>query len=261
MASRISITIDVEKDPHSETYRSLWEGISTLKIILDRFDIKATFFTPAKLLDKFPDFFMKLKKQGHEIAIHGYEHERFDILPSQEKAKRIWESVMIYNKTFRENPKGFRAPQHSIDKETLEILYENNFLYDASYTPFNLLQIMFFPKRLNSWKGFFKPLKIHKIINNFYEIPTTAFIIPFVSLPLRVFSWTSLKLYLNSLKLINKDLVFYAHSWDFIDLPESRIDRTFPHTKLLKNLDKMINHLYPKNKFLKMEELVNEKKE
>jgi peptidoglycan-N-acetylglucosamine deacetylase len=253
----ISITFDVETDIHSDTYKSLEKGIPKLLLVLEKFKIKATFFVPAKLLEKFPEYFQNLENKGHEIGLHGYEHERFDELSFKEKEKRIEESIKIYKKIFKKNPKGFRAPQHSIDEQTLKILKRNNFIYDSSYTPFNFLQIIFFPKKLkHGLKGFFKKKGTHKINKDFYEIPTSSLILPFVSLPLRIFPWKILKIYLFLLKKTNKDLIFYAHSWDLIELPKSKIDRIFSHKRLLKNLNRMIVYLSKKNKFVKMQDLI-----
>ncbi len=254
---KISISIDVEQDLHSTNYNSLWKGIPLLLGLLNKHNIKATFFVPAKLLERFPEFFKSLENQGHEIALHGYKHERFDDLSFEEKEKRIKESIGIYKKIFNKNPDGFRAPQHSIDEKTLKILEQNNFLYDASYTPFNILQLLFFPKRFLFFiHGFFSYRKIKKINKEFYEVPTSSFIIPFVSIPLRVFPWILLKFYLNILRLTNKDLIFYAHSWDFIQLPKSKIDRYFSYRRLLRNLDKTIFYLNKKNKFLTINKLI-----
>src|SRR3989344_2798209 len=255
----VSLTIDTEEDLHSKTYVSLNYGIPKILKICDRFEIKLTFFVPAMLLEKFPVLFKDLRNKGHEIALHGYEHERFDELSFNEKEKRIIKSILVYREIFNENPKGFRAPQHSIDNETLGLLSKYGFSYDSSYTPFNLLQLIFFPKKIKLFiEGFFKPRKIFLIKKNLYEIPVSGFLIAFVSLPLRIFPKPILKLYLSILKLTNKDLVFYAHSWDFINLPNSRIDKMFSHKKLTKNLELMIKYLVKKNKFLTMEQIANE---
>lgn len=256
----ISLSFDVEEDLHSPTYNSLKEGIPQLLNILDKYKIKATFFVPAKLIEKFPSYFLNLKKQKHGIALHGYKHERFDNLSRSEAEKRIEKSVKIYKKIFRENPKGFRAPQHSIDEKTLEILSQNNFHYDSSYTPLNFLQLFFFPKAIHhELKGFSKPRSFYKISKSFYEIPISSIGIPLVSFPVRILPWFLLKIYLEILRLTHKNLVFYAHSWDFIDLPKSKIDRMFSHKRLIKNFERMIGYLSKRNNFIKLEQLAKSK--
>ena len=148
---KILLSFDVEQDLHSDSYLSLEKGIPRLLKILDKHQVKATFFVPANLLEKFPNYFQKLDNLGHEIALHGYEHERFDTLSYYEAEKRILKSLEIYKNIFGTHPKGFRAPQHSIDKKTLFLLNKHNFKYDSSFAPLNLLQLFFFPKRIFSW--------------------------------------------------------------------------------------------------------------
>jgi len=254
--SKISITFDIEPDLHSPTHKGVIEGISKIIPLLERHKVKATFFTTARVIEKFPFIFKALKKQGHEIAIHGYDHKRFDDLSIDEKEFQIKKSVEIFRKILNQNPKGFRAPQHSIDKPTLKILKNNNFSYDSSLTPFNIIQPLFFPKKLkHELKSFFSKRQKYNIYKNLYEIPVSSLLIPFVSLPLRIFPWQILKIYLWFLQGTNNTLVFYAHSWDFIKLPKSRIDKMFSHEKLIKNLEKMLEYLSRRNKFVTMENL------
>lgn len=255
--SKISITLDIEPDIHTDGYNGIMSGIPKILSILDKNKIKATFFTTCDCIEKYPRIFQDLKKQGHEIALHGYRHIRFDELSLQEKKEQVEKSVKIFRVMLKENPRGFRAPQHSIDNLTLKILKQNNFLYDSSCTPFNFLQLLFFPKKFKlGIRGFFSPREKYEISKEIYEIPVSSFLIPFVSLPLRVFPWKILKIYLWFLRKTNTNLVFYAHSWDFIELPRSRVDRMFSHKRLIQNLGKMIDYFSRKNKFVKMEELI-----
>jgi peptidoglycan/xylan/chitin deacetylase (PgdA/CDA1 family) len=252
---KIALSFDVEEDLHSPTYKSLDEGIPRVLKILDKKNIKVTFFVPAKLLERFPPFFKKLSQQGHEIALHGYEHERFDLFTDKEQETKIDNSIKIYKKIFNKRPKGFRAPQHAIGKNTLQLLAEKKFLYDASSTPRNLLQLLSFPKRLiPNLKDFFKPKDKYLLPEKIYEIPLSSFFISFSALPLRIFSRQFLKIYTFLLKRVHKDLVLYTHSWDFIKLPKSRIDKKFPYRNLLKNLEYFIE-ISDKDEFVKMEDL------
>jgi len=256
----ISLTFDVERDLHSNDIKSLNIGIPRLLNILNKHNVKATFFVPAKLLEEFPRLFKDLRKKGHEIALHGYDHERFDDLSLKEKEVRIKKSVEIYKKLFKHGPAGFRAPQMSIERETLKILKKNNFLYDSSYTPFDFLQLLFFPKKFKIWfESFLKPRKIFKLENNFYEVPLSSLFIPLTSMTLRILGPVLLRIYLALLKLTNQNLTFFAHSWDFIETPQSRIDRHFGHERFILNFKRMIEILYKKGKYITIEKLVQEK--
>ncbi|MFA6023173.1 MAG: polysaccharide deacetylase family protein [Candidatus Pacearchaeota archaeon] len=238
MKNKLIITIDVEKDIHSEDYLGVSEGLAKFEKLADKHKIKPILFVNADCIIKYPEIFRKLHKKGWEISLHGYSHRRFDDLPFAEKEKEIKSSLEVFEKYLHFKPKGFRAPQHSIDNQTLDLLEKYHFNYDSSYTPFNLLQLFFFPKRFKLWfKQFFSKPNPYFIRKNLEEIPVSSLLIPPVSLIVRVFPKPILKIYFFILQRIFKKPVFYAHSWDFIEIKESRIDRNFSHTKFLEGLD------------------------
>jgi len=253
----IVITIDTEPDLHGSDYKGIYQGIPLLLKILDKYEIKATFFVTCDCIENYPKIFQNLQKQGHEIALHGYRHIRFDDLTYNEKEQEIQKSLAVFKKYLRIKPKGFRAPQHSIDSDTLNLLTKYDFKYDSSQTPLNALQFLFFPRKFPlNFKSFFsKPYKHYS--KGLLEIPSTAFFIPFVSLVFRAFPKNLQKIYFFILRLFFNEFLFYAHSWDFIELPNSRLDRKFPHTKFIKNLDNFISQRKKQgHKFLKVEDLL-----
>jgi len=253
--SKISITFDTEPDLHSGKYLSITQGIPRILLILNKYQIKATFFTTCDCIEKYPQIFQELKKQGHEISSHGYRHLRFDGLSYNEKKEQIEKSIECFNKYFGEAPKSFRAPQLSISNSTLDLLEKYGFKYDSSYAPLDFLLLLYYPKKFRLWlKQFFSPRQKYKIRKNLYEIPTSAFFIPFVSILFRVFHRKAIQFYLNILKLFHNEISFYFHSWDFIDIPQSRIARTWPKEKIIKNLDYFIKK--NKNDFCRMQDLI-----
>jgi peptidoglycan/xylan/chitin deacetylase (PgdA/CDA1 family) len=253
----ISITFDIEPDLHTGEYLGISVGIPRIIKILGEYKIKGTFFTTCDCIEKHPEIFRKLKKEGHEIALHGYRHERFDDLSIKDKEESIKKSILFFKRVLKEKPRGFRAPQHSIDYETLKLLEKYNFRYDSSKTPLNLLQFLFFPKRLkvNTWGFFAKHRKMK--YNTLTEIPTTSFLVPFVSLIVRVFPRYSQRFFIKFLSKIFDNIVFYAHSWDFIELKNSKLDKMYSHKRFMRNFDYILGFMKSKNyKFVKMEELI-----
>lgn len=249
----LSLTFDIEPDIHSNKYNGITEGIPRILKILNKHKIKATFFTTCDCIENYPKIFQNLKKQGNEIALHGYKHERFDILSYEEKEEHFKKAIKCFKKYLNAKPLGFRAPQHSIDNSTLDLLEKYNFSYDASYSPFNCLQILFFPWKKNSYLHFFSKTKNYKIRKNLLEIPTSSFFMPFVSLLFRAFPQFLINFYFFILKLFNKNQIFYAHSWDFIDT-KGKISRTFPKEKLITNLESFLEK-NKNNKFCLMQDL------
>ncbi len=242
-----SITFDVEPDLHSEGYKGITEGIPKAVEILNRHKVKGTFFVTCDCIEQHPEIFKKLQEEGHEIALHGYRHVRYEELNTQEKHTHLTKALLIFRKYLGKKPRGFRAPQHSIDDETLNLLEEYEFKYDSSRTPLNFLQLIFFPEHYHEWKKDQTKNYPYMVRPKLKEIPTSSFVIPFVSLVLRTWPKPLLWIYLKFMKK-TPVLVFYAHSWDFIELPESRTDRLFSHKRFMKKLDYTIEFLKKHNK-------------
>ena len=254
---KIVLSFDTEPDLHSNNYLSITQGLSEIKAILDRNKIKATFFVTCDCIIKYPKIFQDLKKEDHEISLHGYTHTRFDELSLEEKEDSIKKSISCFKKILKQSPKGFRAPQHSIDKDTLRLLEKYDFKYDSSRTPLNFLQFIFFPKKLklNIERFFSKPQRYN--LGRLKEIPPTSLFMPFVSLVLRAFPRILQRIYLFFLFSCFDEVVFYAHSWDFIKIPESGLDRKFSHERVISNLDYLIKLIKNKGAFVKAEELAD----
>jgi len=84
-------------------------GIWRILSLLDKHDVKTTFFVPGHTADTYPEIVKKIHEKGHEIAHHGYCHE---------------------------SPVGWE-----ISSNTLKLLLERDFIYDSSlmaedFTPY-----------------------------------------------------------------------------------------------------------------------------
>ncbi|PIN90881.1 hypothetical protein COU60_00875 [Candidatus Pacearchaeota archaeon CG10_big_fil_rev_8_21_14_0_10_34_76] len=242
MSNKIIFSIDVEPDLHTGKFDGITIGLSIFEGLCDKHNIKPTLFVTGTCIQEHPDIFTKLKKKGWDISSHGFSHKRFDEMSFSEKEDELKSVLKLFKNKLKMVPKGFRAPQHSIDSDTLDLLEKYGFEYDSSYTPLNLLQLFFFPSRFKKWLGnFISPLNPYKIRKNLIEIPTSSLIIPFVSLTVRIFPKSLIRIYLYKLRWFYKEPVFYAHSWDFIKLNESKVDSAFSHKRFIKNLDYLMS--------------------
>ena len=106
--------------------------------LFDRAGVKATFFTLGWVAERYPALMRRIADAGHEIASHGYGHERvFTLTPAEfaaniDRAKKLLEDASGFAVT------GFRAPSFSIDKRTPwahEILAEKGYAYSSSVAP------------------------------------------------------------------------------------------------------------------------------
>jgi polysaccharide deacetylase family protein (PEP-CTERM system associated) len=113
-------------------------GMDVLLNILDQTGTRATFFVLGWIAEKHPALIHRLAEQGHEIASHGYDHEKLyhttpDALrETLLRAKRATEdasgAVVL----------GYRAPFFSLTRASLwalDVLSELGFTYDCSVYP------------------------------------------------------------------------------------------------------------------------------
>ena len=80
-------SVDVEQDLHTGEYEGITRGLVKLIRILNRFKIKSTLFVTGRVLERYPGIFRRIEKQGHEIALHGYSHKRYDSMNLRRKKK------------------------------------------------------------------------------------------------------------------------------------------------------------------------------
>lgn len=250
---RISISIDVEPDLHQGTDKGVLEGIPKLVKIIDKYRVKGTFFITCDVLEKNERLFQELKKEGHEIELHGFRHERFDEKLKKEKEEEIEKSIDCFKKIFGERPKGFRAVQHSIEPEGLEVLKKYNFRYDSSIVPWNIHHILW-PQIKIRWKNNFKSMKVHKW-GGVWEVPISSFKLPLSALTIRFLPFWMFKIWLRFMNL-KKDKVFFMHSWDMIEMPKSKLYRNCGLGEFLKRFEYMLGWFKKSNKFVRIGDLI-----
>lgn len=106
-------------------------GLPRLLGLFDEFGIRATFFTPGKTAETYPEALKEIADRGHEIACHGYEYENFSLLSYEEQRERIEKAAEAIEKVLKKRPKGFRAPIGDLMLETLNIARENGMVYSS----------------------------------------------------------------------------------------------------------------------------------
>ncbi len=109
-------------------FSSAGKGLSILSDLLDELSIKATFFAEASTLRKMDSSLLS----GHEVGMHGAEHEDLTAAGIDEKRKIMEESMAAVKDAVGKAPESFRAPYMKIDDETLGILPEFGIGVDSS---------------------------------------------------------------------------------------------------------------------------------
>jgi len=117
--------------------------------LLQRSGSRATFFVLGYVADRHPDLIRQIHQMGHEIAYHGWDHELVYHLAPDEFRHILQKGIKCIETLIGKRPIGFRAPQWSINDNSiwaLEILAEEGFVYDSSMAPLKFIGNEAYPR-------------------------------------------------------------------------------------------------------------------
>lgn len=297
--NKIALSIDVEDWYHTplvtgasfsryktlEEFFSDWKGNydtitePTLKILklLEKYNIKATFFVVANVVQNYPEIIQSLKNSHHEIGCHSLNH--YSAIDS--KTKRPLQSLQdwtnelklskeILENTFQKEVIGYRAPGAYFGKWMIPVLEQLGFKYDSSIaynslynkTDVELSDIPTTPYRLNS-----ETLGAENPDTNLIELPWANIKLFGKNIPaggayfFRLMGYNFYK-YTISKNLERGDTMFYFHPIDCTDadIPLSNFkSRPFywinKGTKTLNKIEKLFSHF--KGRFTSCRDIFN----
>jgi peptidoglycan/xylan/chitin deacetylase (PgdA/CDA1 family) len=108
------------------TRRGFWRLIE----LLDRHDIKATFFCSGRALEQNPVAAREITARGHEVAGHGYRWQYEYMLSREEEQEHIAKSIQAIEKTTGQRPVGWNSRGQSVNTREL-LVAEGGFIYDS----------------------------------------------------------------------------------------------------------------------------------
>ena len=109
--------------------------------ILDDLNFKITFFIVGQdaALERNHDVLKLITEKGHEVGNHSFNHEPWlHLYPKDQIKKEILDTEDHIQQATGQKPIGFRGPGFSWSPDLLEVLVENDYLYDASTLPMYL---------------------------------------------------------------------------------------------------------------------------
>ena len=126
--------------------RSNWDGMSdrverNCNAILEMFaaaDVKATFFTLGWVAQRHGGLMRRIVDAGHELASHGWDHERVFRLDAKSFTADLERSRKVLEDAAGVQITGYRAPSFSIDQRSpwaYMVLAEQGFVYSSSVAP------------------------------------------------------------------------------------------------------------------------------
>ena len=220
---QICLTFDVEEfslvddycenSKYSNSTSFSAEGVIQLLKLLDKYDIKATFFVTGYFAENEPAIVKQIHSSGHEVASHSYrdeDHSKFDY---SQTFNAISKSKQILERLIGDNVSGFRMPWFSVNSHLYGVLKELDFKYDSSVHP------AIVP---GHYYNIFEKRNIHCVGGGLSEIPVS--VMPFFRCPIS-FLWmrilgnrfTSFGADLNL--IMGRPAVLYFHPWEFVKLP------------------------------------------
>jgi peptidoglycan/xylan/chitin deacetylase (PgdA/CDA1 family) len=107
-------------------------GAHRLLALLDRFDIRTTWFVPGVTADTYPDDCRAIAAAGHEIGHHGYDHISPAQLTPAEERDQLRRGVDAIVRLGCPAPRGYRSPAWDLSAASVELLLEEGFVYDSS---------------------------------------------------------------------------------------------------------------------------------
>lgn len=106
-------------------------GLAKILRVLGAYNVRATFFVPGWVAEEYPHLVKAILVEGHEVAGHGYLHERLDQLDLESEI-RVFEKMEGALARHGVRVRGFRAPYWRWSSNTLSILASRHYLYDSS---------------------------------------------------------------------------------------------------------------------------------
>ena len=107
-------------------------GARRILALLAERGIPATFFMPAVSALLHPDEVRRYAAEGHEVAMHGWIHERIGALPPAKERELALRSADVLEKSTGVRPLGIRTPSWDFSPATLGIIRELGLEYDSS---------------------------------------------------------------------------------------------------------------------------------
>jgi len=200
---------------------------STAKIleILSKQRVRATFFVLGYIAERAPDLIKEIKSAGHEIASHGYKHQKISTLTEDQFDDDLKKSVRAIKGACGVSPVGYRAASFSITQKTkwaLKILSKNGFKYDSSMFPTS-----FHP----SYGAKLASLNIEKI-DGIVEVPLS--VVKFINLRIpfsggayfRILPYWLTKQFIKKINRTGRPYIFYIHPWE-LDTGQPKIRLSF----------------------------------
>jgi polysaccharide deacetylase family protein (PEP-CTERM system associated) len=256
---RNAMTIDVEDyfqvsafAPHISKERwptlpcRVEKNVDRILFLLDQSGVKATFFTLGWIAERYPEMVKRIVSEGHELASHGYSHQRASEQTESEFYDDVSQSKALLEQISGQVILGYRAPSFSIGCNNLwalDVLLNAGYKYSSSIYPIkhdhygmpNAPRFAFYP---NGKDGLLElPITTLRIMQRNFPAGGGGY---FRLFPYQISRWL--------LKQVNQNdqqsAIFYFHPWELDpDQPKQKNIGFKTRFRHYVNLDRTENRL------------------
>ena len=227
--------------------------------MLDDHATKATFFTLGWIAERYPHLVRRIVDGGHELASHGYGHERASDLSEEAFFGDIDTAKKLLEDQSGHEVRGYRAPSFSIGESNLwafDCLERAGYRYSSSI----------YPIKHDHYGMPDAPRFVHQVRDGLLEVPVTTARFFDRNWPASGGGYFRLMPYAMSRWLLQRvnqqdrqSAVFYFHPWE-IDEAQPRIDginakTRFRHYVNLNRTEARIRRLLGDFQWARMDEI------
>ena len=185
--------------------------------LFEEYDVKVTFFVLGVICEWYPELLREILKREHEVAFHGYSHNK-------SRSRHLIDELSRSEKFIRKyKMDGFRAPEMSISKQDLDSLKSFDFKYDSSiygsnhtilYNEIIEVPVSTYPVQLPQEKLLPKPF-MNSIRHGSIPIGSGAF--------LGLLQSKTLDALIRKINKKKHPFIAFIHPWQFTNFPKKMI--------------------------------------
>jgi polysaccharide deacetylase family protein (PEP-CTERM system associated) len=196
-------------------------NVQRILALLDEHDTKATFFTLGWIAERYPQLVRDIVARGHELASHGYGHQRASDLQPAEFDEDIGRAKTLLEDLGGVEVRGYRAPSFSIGKTNpwaFDSLARAGYRYSSSV----------YPIRHDHYGMPDAPRFAYAARDGLIEVPATTLRIAAQNLPssgggyFRFFPYAVSRWLIGQVNREGQAAVFYFHPWE-LDPQQPRV--------------------------------------
>ncbi|MDO9094847.1 MAG: DUF3473 domain-containing protein [Rubrivivax sp.] len=230
-----ALTIDVEDYFQVSAFapyirRDEWDArecrvernVERILAMLAQRDTKATFFTLGWVAERYPQLVKRIVEGGHELASHGYGHERASDLSQEAFAQDVGRAKKLLEDIAGREVLGYRAPSFSIGTGNLWAFDQ---LARAGYTYSSSI----YPIAHDHYGMPDSPRFAYRVASGLLEVPVTTLRMMSRNLPssgggyFRLLPYGISRWMIRRINTVDREsAIFYFHPWE-IDSEQPRV--------------------------------------